>query len=172
MDDVAPIVALTAIAALIAWPAFDAWRRRALSREASAVAIELLAYAAAVRAARDCVPLEDPLRSRIAGLRRAVPEIAGFLLTQDLSRLSAQSLSDAALRLSLRLRRRVAFERKMLARTASGLRRGAVAAAVPPVLLVAFAAAGVVLPSSGLVALLTLEALGCWLLWRLARVDI
>jgi hypothetical protein len=172
MNDLLPFVALAAIAALIAWPAFDAWRRRVLSREASAIAVELQAYASAVRAAQGCLPLDATLRMRVTALRRDVPEIVGFLLTQDLSRLSADALADAAQRLSLRLRRRVAFERKMLARTASGLKRGAVAAAIPPVLLLVFAAAGVVLPASGLLALLTLEALGCWLLWRLARVDI
>jgi hypothetical protein len=81
-------------------------------------------------------------------------------------------LADTAQRLALRLKRRVAFERKMLARTASGRRRGALAAAVPPLVLLMMALAGWGLPAGALLVLLLLEASGCWLLWRVARVEI
>jgi hypothetical protein len=72
----------------------------------------------------------------------------------------------------LRLKRRVAFERKMLARTAPGRWRGSIAAAAPAVVLLALAGAGIVLPEPTLLWLLALETLGCWLLWRAARVEV
>jgi hypothetical protein len=81
-------------------------------------------------------------------------------------------LADAARRLALRLKRRVAFERKMLARTATGRRRGAIAAATPAATLVALRLADVVLPLPAMVLLIVMEAFGCWLLWRLARVEV
>jgi hypothetical protein len=168
----ASLAALVSIAGLIAIPAFDAWRRRFLSREASAVAAELQLFAAAVRAAQLCVPLDPDLRDRVAHLRVGIPEVIAFLLTQQLSQLAPEAVADAAQRLALRLRRRVAFERKMLARTTSGLRRGAIAAALPPLLIIGLAGAGLSLPAGGLLVLFLLEALGCWLLWRLARVEI
>src|SRR3954468_14636231 len=168
----ASLAALASIAGLIAIPAFDAWRRRFLSREASAVAAELQQFATAVRAAQACLPLEDPLRERIARLRDGVPDVIAFLLTQHLSALTPEALADSAQRLQLRLKRRVAFERKMLARTTSGLKRGAVAASLPPLLILALGAAGITMPVGALVALFLLESLGCWLLWRVARVEI
>jgi hypothetical protein len=165
-------LALAAVAALVAVPAVGAWRRRALSREASRVAEELLAFAFAVR--RDGRPeaLGAELVAHLERLRPGVPEIIGFLVTQQLARLTPASQADAAQRLALRLKRRVAFERKMLARTASGLKRGAVAAALPPLVLLAIAAAGADMPSLAVVLLLALEAVGCWLLWRTARVEV
>jgi hypothetical protein len=81
-------------------------------------------------------------------------------------------LADAAQRLALRLRRRVAFERKMLARTAPGLRRGALAACLPPLALCVLMSAGVTIPWTAQTLLFAVEALGCALLWRLARVEI
>ena len=44
---------------------------------------------------------------------------------QELTHAPPHLVADTAHRLALRLKRRVAFERKMLARTASGRRRGA-----------------------------------------------
>jgi hypothetical protein len=81
-------------------------------------------------------------------------------------------LADTAQRLALRLKRRVAFERKMLARTASGRRRGAVAASIPPLVLLAFHAGGIQIPLAALLFVVAIEACGCWWLWRVARVDI
>ena len=81
-------------------------------------------------------------------------------------------LADTAQRLALRLKRRVAFERKMLARTASGRRRGAVAASIPPLALLALHAGGIQVPLAALLFVVALEACGCWLLWRVARVEI
>ena len=82
-------------------------------------------------------------------------------------------LADTAQRLALRLKRRVAFERKMLARTASGRRRGAVAAAIPPLVLLALHAGGHRRSRRPRwCSCCAIEAFGCWLLWRLARVGI
>jgi hypothetical protein len=75
-------------------------------------------------------------------------------------------------RLALRLKRRVAFERKMLARTASGRRRGAVGAALAPVALVLLRTAEVEVPAGALLLVLGIEACFCWLTWRVARVEI
>jgi hypothetical protein len=165
-------LALGAVAALVAAPAVGAWRRRELSREASRVADELLAFASVVR--RDGRPgsLGAQLLAQLESLRPRVPEIVGFLVTQQVARVSPESQADAAHRLALRLKRRVAFERKMLARTASGLKRGALAAAVPPLVVLGISATGAELPALAVAMLLALESLGCWLLWRTARVEV
>jgi hypothetical protein len=163
---------LLAVSVLIALPAFGAWRRRALSREASRIAEELLAFAFLVRRESNRAALSAELVVNLERLRSGVPEIIGFLVTQQLAQLTPESQADAAQRLALRLKRRVAFERKMLARTASGLKRGAAAAAVPPLVVLTMAGwdAHPPLPAIGL--LFMLEMLGCWLLWRTVRVEI
>lgn len=163
-------LALPVMAAFIALPAAAAWRRRRTSREASAVALELSAFAAAVRAAERPLPLDDALRARVLKLR--VAESASFHLAQELEQDAPTALADATQRLASRLRRRVAFERKMLARTAPGLRRGAVAASLPPLLMWVLPLAGVGIPVGAQIALLVAESAGCALLWRLARVEI
>lgn len=164
---------------LLAWPAFAifaalpaaaAWRRRRASREASEVAAGLAEFADAVRGGQRCLPLDTALRARLIQLR--VVEAASLQLALELERGGPATLADAAQRLALRLRRRVAFQRKMLARTAPGLRRGAIAAALPPLILSALRAAGTPLPAGALLPLLLAEAVGCALLWRLARVEI
>jgi hypothetical protein len=165
-------VALLAVTALIGLPALGAWRRRAMSRETSRVAEELQAFAFVVREVGRREALPAALVSHLERLRSGVPEIIGFLVTQQLAQLTPESQADAAQRLALRLKRRVAFERKMLARTASGLKRGAAAAAVPPVVVVTMAGFGAPLPLSALGVLFALEALGCWLLWRTVRVEV
>jgi hypothetical protein len=101
-----------------------------------------------------------------------VPEVISFEVALGLARATPEVLADAAQRLALRLKRRVAFERKMLARTRSGLLRGACAAAAAPFALLALSATGVAVPPGALALLLALEALGCWLLWRLAHVEV
>jgi hypothetical protein len=99
-------------------------------------------------------------------------DAASLQLAQELEHGGATALADAAQRLALRLKRRVCFERKMLARTAPGLRRGAIAASLPPLLMWASQVAGVEIPSAAQLCLLVAEAGGCALLWRLARVEI
>ena len=154
----------------IALPALAAWARRRQSCLSSAVAVELAEYAAAIRLAARCLPLDDALRIRLTRLRLA--ESMSLQLAQELERGGPEALADVAQRLATRLRRRVAFERKMLARTAPGLRRGALAASLPPVLVLVLHFAGVEIPVGTQLALLGVEMLGCLLLWRVARVDI
>jgi hypothetical protein len=168
------LIALPAFAAFIALPALLALRRRRATREASDVAVALAEFAAAAR--RDlaqtdrCQPLGADLAARAQRLR--FPEFASLQLVQDLPRAPQELLADTAQRLALRLRRRIAFERKMLARTASGRRRGALAAIIPPLALLVLQAFGLSIPAAMLAFVICLEALGCWLLWQLARVTI
>lgn len=168
------LAALPAIAGFIALPAFAALCRRRATREASQVAAALAEFAVAAR--RDlkrtqrCQPLDADLSARVQRLR--VPEIASLQLVQDLPQARPDLLADTAQRLALRLKRRIAFERKMLARTASGRRRGAVAAIIPPLLLLVLHAFGWSVPFVMLAFVTGFEAFGCWLLWRLARVGI
>lgn len=158
------------IAALIALPALEArWRRRA-SRVASDVAGELTDYARELRRLDRPAPPDPTLRARAMAL--GLPEWSSFDLAQSLPQATPQLVADAAERFALRVRRRVAFERKMLARTASGRRRGAVAAALPGGLLLTLGMLGVDVAAPALAVLLGLEVAGCWLLWRVARVDI
>jgi hypothetical protein len=168
--DVPVLLAWALLVFFIALPALAAWGRRRQSRVSSAVAVELAEYAAAVRVAARCLPLDDTLRLRL--LRLQLAEAMSLQLAQELERGGPVALADVAQRLATRLRRRVAFERKMLARTAPGLRRGAIAASLPPVLVVILHFAGLDIPAGTQLALLAAEALGCVLLWRVARVDI
>ncbi|HUQ12215.1 MAG TPA: hypothetical protein VM146_18035 [Steroidobacteraceae bacterium] len=163
-------MSLPMFAAIIALPAAAAWRRRRASREASEVAFELTAFADQVRGVARCLPMGEQLRARITRLR--IAEAAPLELAQHLERGGPEALAEAAQRLALRLRRRVAFERKMLARTATGLRRGAIAASLPPLLMWALQFAGADIPPGARLSLLVAEAAGCALLWRLARVEI
>lgn len=163
-------LALPLLACFIVLPAVAAWRRRSVSREASDIAARLARFADTTRAEARCLPLDESLAARLVRLR--VREFAVLQLAVELSRGDAVLLADAAQRLASRLRRRVAFERKMLARTASGRRRGAVAAALPGGLLLTLGMLGVDVAAPALAVLLGLEVAGCWLLWRVARVDI
>lgn len=163
-------LAFPILAAFIALPAAAAWQRRRDSREASAVAVELANFAAAVRDAARWLPMDEGLHARVIRLR--LTDAASLQLAQELERGGAPALADAAQRLALRLKRRVCFERKMLARTAPGLRRGAIVASLPPVLLWVSEFVGVAIPPAAQLALLAVEAVGCAVLWRLARVEI
>jgi len=168
-----PLLAgLAGIAGFIALPAVIAMYRRRVSREASEVAAALAEFARETRQSMQGLPLEETLRARAERLR--VPELASLLLAQELQNdtTCAELVADSAQRLALRLKRRVAFERKMLARTASGRRRGAIAAAIPPLVILALRAAHFEVPAAALWSLLLVEGFGCWLLWRLARVEI
>jgi hypothetical protein len=168
-SDPALLVCMMVFATLIALPALAAACRRRDMREASEVAGALSAVAVAIRksVAR---PLDASLWSRIQRLR--APEFTVLLLAQELPQRNPELLADTAQRLALRLKRRVAFERKMLARTASGRRRGAVAASIPPLVLLALHAGRIPMPLAALLFVIAIEAVGCWLLWRVARVEI
>jgi len=139
-------------------------------REASDVACALGALALAARKSPACPPLDASLRERAE--RLGAPEFTWLLLAHELPQAGPDLLADTAQRFALRLKRRVAFERKMLARTASGRRRGAVGAAIPPLALVALHAGGIQMPLAALLFVVAIEACGCWLLWRVARVEI
>jgi hypothetical protein len=164
------LVALPAIAVFIALPALMAFHRRRATREASEIAIELTAFAQQVRRTGCCQPLDPILQQRARRLR--IPELTSLQLALELPQPQPEVLADTAQRLSLRLKRRVAFERKMLARTASGRRRGAVAAAVAPVVLLSLRAANMEFSAAAIVFLLLIEGCASWMLWRLARVEI
>ena len=167
-SDFVLLVSMVAFAALIALPAIAATRRRRAMCEVSEVAAALSAMAAAVRARAALPPPDAPLWQRAERLH--APEFPALQLAQELPQ-SADLLADTAQRFALRLKRRVAFERKMLARTASGRRRGAVAASLPPVALLVLHAGGIGIPLGALAVVIGVEACGCWLLWRAARVE-
>jgi len=169
LPDPALLACMIVFATLIALPALAAACRRRVMREASEVAGALSAVAAAIRKSVAC-PLDAALWSRVRRLR--APEFTVLLLAQELPQRNPELLADAAQRFALRLKRRVAFERKMLARTASGRRRGAVAASIPPLALLALHGGGIPMPLAALLFVIAVEALGCWLLWRVASVEI
>jgi Flp pilus assembly protein TadB len=164
-----PFVCLL-LAMLVGMPALAARQRRQLSQAWSDVAVELTAFASEVRRAGRCLPVDENLLQRLRGL--GIPELTTFELVCQLRNADSGLLAEAARRLALRLKRRAAFERKMLARTAPGRRRGAVAAAAPAVVLLLANAGGAALPVTALALLVLFEALGCWMLWRVARVDV
>ena len=164
------IAACMLMAGLVALPALQARRRRRASHEVSDVAVGLGEFASLVRRLERCLPLDAALLARAQRLQ--IPELASFMFAQELARPNPQLLADTAQRLALRLKRRVAFERKMLARTAPGRRRGAVAAALPALVLAVMSMIGYEIPPSALLLLLVLEGAGCWLLWRVARIEI
>jgi Flp pilus assembly protein TadB len=164
------LAACLAVGILVALPALQArWRRR-VSREWSEVATAFIEYAQAVRREQRRIMMDGVLLARAR--RLAIPEMITFEFVHDLTTPAHGLLAEAAQRLGLRLKRRVAFERKMLARTAPGRWRGSVAAAAPAVALLALEAAKVAVPPAALLLLLAIESLGCWLLWRLARVEV
>jgi Flp pilus assembly protein TadB len=166
--DVAVLTALALLAGVLVWPAWVALQRRRISSEASAVAVELAAFAETVRRENPGRTLEPQLLARIDRLR--LPELGAFQLAPTLPNASPELVADAATRLALRLKRRVAFERKMLARTAAGRLRGAVAGSLPPLALIALAMAGAEPPLIMLMVVVFAEALGCWLLSHFATV--
>ena len=170
MVDGALLGACLVVAILIALPTALAGRRRRLSRELGEVANALIDFAVAVRSAGQRLRVDEALLARARPLH--IPEWISFEFVQALAAPDPELLAESAQRLGLRLKRRVAFERKMLARTAPGRWRGSIAAATPAALLLALSAAGMVVPTSVLAWLLALETLGCWLLWRAARVEV
>jgi hypothetical protein len=163
-------IAAPALLLFTALPGLAAWRLRRRSRARSEMAGQLVEYAAAVRRAQRSLELDATLRRRLqcSGL----PETLCLQVAQELPRLEPALSAEVAQRLALRLKRRVAFERKMLARTAPGRWRGAVAATLPAAVTLCLLVAGDPPPPALLMLVLTLEALGCWLLWRVAHVDV
>lgn len=168
--DAALMVAGLLIASLVVFPVVQASQRRHTSRECSEVAAGLIEFAGLVRREQRAVPLDESLLARVRKLQ--IPEVVTFELAQQLARPDPLLLAETAQRLALRLKRRVAFERKMLARTAPGRRRGALAAAAPGVALLSLRMVDMVPPLPALVLLIAVEALGGWLLWRVARVEV
>ncbi len=169
MFDAGQFLVWPPLALLIALPALAAWRRREHSREMRALADALVAHAAALQAGEVALPLETPVEQRLERLR--IPETVVLKLAQEFAG-QPDLRADCAQRLALRLRRRVAFERKMLARAAPGLRRGAFAASAPPLMALLLQSIGIEIPLGARVGLLIVEIFGCVLLWRLARVEI
>ena len=166
--ELTPLAAAVLLAAMLAWPALLArWRRR-INREASEVASALEAFAETSRLATRCVEIDPAVAARIARLR--IPELGAFRLAPNLPNATPALVADAAARLALRLRRRISFERKMLARTASGRRRGAIAGALPPLVLLALAGGGAEFPIATLLLVAFAQGLGCWLQARIASV--
>lgn len=165
----ATLLVLPLLAWFIAMPACAAWFRRRRSRLASQAATELATFAQAVRGASSCLPLDATLRDRLVRLR--LREWSALELAIEVGR-DAGMLAEVAQRLALRLHRRVAFDRKMLARTGSGLRRGAIAASLPPVLVLLLLAMQVPIPTALIGGLLLVEALANALLWRLSSIEI
>ncbi len=159
--DAALAIACVVITALVTLPGIQALHRRRASRESSAVATSLVELAGVV---------DDAFLTRLR--RLAIPETIPFEFARQFAATDPPLLAEAARRLALRLKRRVAFERKMLARTAPGRRRGAIAAAAPAATLLGLRMAEVVLPLPAMLLLIAVEAFGCWLLWRVARVEI
>ena len=158
------------LAVLIALPALGAMHRRRRSRECSDIALGLAEFAAAQRRCEIALEMDAKLLERAR--RLAIPELLGFEFACALPRAQPALLADAAQRLALRLKRRVAFERKMLARTAAGRWRGAVAGSCAALALLAMQSLGVALPGSSLVLILALQGMGCWLLWRVTHVGV
>jgi len=165
-----PVVLGPLLAVLIALPALGATHRRRRSRECSDVAVGLAEFATALRGSPATLEMDAGLLERAR--RLGIPEMLGFEFARELPRAQPQLLADAAQRLALRLKRRVAFERKMLARTAPGRWRGAVAGSCAVLALLAMQATGVTLPGSSLVLVLALQGIGCWLLWRVTHVGV
>jgi len=169
-SDALLLACMLAFAAFIALPAVAAARRRHAMCEASEVAGMLAAIARDLRCRAPYPPPDASLWRRARQLN--APEFPALLLAQELAGPGDDLLADTAQRFATRLKRRVAFERKMLARTASGRRRGAIAASLPPLALLMLRAGGIDIPFAALLFVVAVEAFGCWLLWRLARVEI
>jgi hypothetical protein len=162
--------ASVAIALVIAMPSWAALRRRNRSRESSAVASALATFASEVRRRRVCLPLDDQLLARARRLH--LPEMVSLDYARQLAQPQPDLLAAAAHRLALRLKRRVAFERKMLARTEPGRRRALAAAAMCVAAMLALRATGLAPPALLLLAASAWIALGSALCWGVSRVEV
>lgn len=167
---IAPLLACLLLSALLALPACAAFRRRSVSREHSAVAAALVEFAGVLRRSNQELPFDEGLLARVR--RLDAPELLGLEFACALKRPEPELLADTAQRLALRLKRRVAFERKMLARTAPGRWRAALAGGACVIVILVLSMVGMVLPNTLLVLVLSLGAIGCWFSWRVAQVDV
>ncbi|HET9864978.1 MAG TPA: hypothetical protein VFP37_16155 [Steroidobacteraceae bacterium] len=167
--DAALLACCVSIAAFAVFPVLEtAWRRRA-SRESGEVAGALLEFARQWQEGRG-QPIDQDLLERAR--RLGVPEVVTFEFVQQQSRAAPDVHAQTARRLALRLKRRVAFERKMLARTAPGRRRGAIAMAAPGLAILGLRLGGLTPPLAALALLVVVELVGCWLSWRVARIEV
>jgi Flp pilus assembly protein TadB len=168
------VIALLCILGAVAMPALLAWGEDRRNRRASDFASGLQLFAREVRARQVLLPLPADLESKGGAL--GFPEYTPFLVALTLPRLAPPELAAATERFATRVRRRITFERKMRARTLSGRRRAAIAAALPVVLALAFAEAprgeGDPLPFVSILLVALLECAGAALLWRFATVEI
>jgi hypothetical protein len=162
--------ACAVLALVIALPSWQALRRRSLSRESSAVAAALAAFAADQRRAGSGLSLDEALLVRLRRLE--IPETFSLEFARELSQPPPELLADTTQRLALRLKRRVAFERKMLARTASGRRRATLAAACCIVTLLGLQFVGLAPPPFLLALVSVLAVIGGILCCRVARVEV
>jgi hypothetical protein len=165
-----PLGACGFISLVIALPSWAALRRRNRSRESSAVASALSAFASEVRRRHACLAFDDELLARARRLH--IPEMVSFDYARELARPPPELLAAAVQRLALRLKRRVAFERKMLARTAPGRRRALTAAAACITAILALQVAGFAPPAVLLLTAAALVALGSVVCWRVSRVEV
>jgi hypothetical protein len=168
--ELAPLLACVLLSALLALPACAAVRRRSVNREHSAVAAALVEFAGVLRRSQQGLPFDEDLLARVR--RLDAPELLALEFACALQRPEPELLADTAQRLALRLKRRVAFERKMLARTAAGRWRAALAGSACIIAILVMSIAGMVLPNILLVLVLLLGAIGCWFSWRVAQVDV
>jgi len=151
-------------------PSWASLQRRNRSRESSAVATSLSVFAAEVRRRHVCLALDQELLARAR--RLGIPEIVSFEYARELPYLEPELLAAAVQRLALRLKRRVAFERKMLARTAPGRRRALAAAAACIAAILLLELANLAPPALPLLAALALSALGSALCWQVSQVEV
>ncbi len=165
-----PIGACATIALVMALPSWAALQRRNRSRESSAVASALVDFARELRSGHVNLRLDAELLARTRRLR--IPEMVSFDFARELPCPQPELLAAAVHRLALRLKRRVAFERKMLARTAPGRRRALVAAAACITAIVGLQVWDLIPPTLLLLMTSALAALGSALCWRVSRVDI
>jgi hypothetical protein len=168
--DYLPLGACAAIAVVMALPSWAALQRRNRSRESSAVASSLSAFAAEVRRRQVCLAVDGELLARARRLR--IPEMASFEYARELPSPQPELLAAAVHRLALRLKRRVAFERKMLARTAPGRQRALVAAASCIAAIEILQVTDLLPPAVLLAAVPALIAVGSALCWRVSRVEV
>jgi len=168
--DPALLGACALIGILIALPALGAARRRRRSSELARVANGFMELAQVVRRAGLRLHAHEDLLKTARAL--VIPELVTFEFIQASTKHSPELLADTAQRLALRLKRRVAFERKMLARTASGRWRGAAAGGSAVIALLGLQLMGVALPASSLALLVVLQGIGCCLLWRVTHVEV
>ena len=170
-SDAALLASMVVFAALIALPALAAASRRRAMREASDVAGALSALAV----------VGSQERGVSAARRVVVASVRSACMRPSSPRCCWRTNCRAPLRSCWRTRRNGwhcassgAWPSNARCSRAPrpGRRRGAVAASIPPLALLALHAGGIQVPLAALLFVVAIEACGCWLLWRVARVEI